>query len=81
MRFGYTPYAPVLPRHVSSLTCFTSGIQLGSLLEYHTIMNIIHAGITRDTLMMRMKPEQWQEVIDTNLTGTYYIDFGVFFRP
>ncbi len=30
------------------------------------------AGITRDTLMMRMKPEQWQEVIDTNLTGVFY---------
>ena len=21
---------------------------------------------------MRMKPEQWQEVIDTNLTGVFY---------
>eukprot|EP00197_Chlamydomonas_leiostraca_P008033 CAMPEP_0202865484 /NCGR_PEP_ID=MMETSP1391-20130828/6153_1 /ASSEMBLY_ACC=CAM_ASM_000867 /TAXON_ID=1034604 /ORGANISM="Chlamydomonas leiostraca, Strain SAG 11-49" /LENGTH=277 /DNA_ID=CAMNT_0049545337 /DNA_START=83 /DNA_END=916 /DNA_ORIENTATION=- len=30
-----------------------------------------NAGITRDTLMMRMKPEQWQEVIDTNLTGVF----------
>ena len=30
------------------------------------------AGITRDTLLMRMKPEQWQEVIDTNLTGVFY---------
>lgn len=30
------------------------------------------AGITRDTLIMRMKPEQWQEVIDTNLTGVFY---------
>ena len=30
------------------------------------------AGITRDTLMMRMKPEQWQDVIDTNLTGVFY---------
>ncbi|PSC70932.1 3-oxoacyl-[acyl-carrier] reductase 4-like [Micractinium conductrix] len=31
-----------------------------------------NAGITRDTLMMRMKPEQWQEVIDVNLTGVFY---------
>ena len=29
------------------------------------------AGITRDGLIMRMKPEQWQEVIDTNLTGVF----------
>lgn len=31
-----------------------------------------NAGITRDGLMMRMKPEQWQDVIDTNLTGVFY---------
>jgi 3-oxoacyl-[acyl-carrier protein] reductase len=31
-----------------------------------------NAGITRDTLMMRMKPEQWQEVIDVNLSGVFY---------
>ncbi|MCB1684665.1 MAG: SDR family oxidoreductase, partial [Pseudomonadales bacterium] len=26
---------------------------------------------TRDNLMLRMKPEEWSEVIDTNLTGLY----------
>jgi len=31
-----------------------------------------NAGITRDTLVMRMKPEQWQAVIDTNLSGVFY---------
>lgn len=31
-----------------------------------------HAGITRDTLILRMKPEQWQAVIDVNLTGVFY---------
>eukprot|EP01023_Acetabularia_acetabulum_P042564 TRINITY_DN421_c0_g1_i1.p2 TRINITY_DN421_c0_g1~~TRINITY_DN421_c0_g1_i1.p2 ORF type:complete len:284 (+),score=69.78 TRINITY_DN421_c0_g1_i1:134-985(+) len=31
-----------------------------------------NAGITRDTLMMRMKPEQWNEVIQTNLTSVFY---------
>lgn len=30
------------------------------------------AGITRDTLLMRMKPEQWQEVIDVNLSGVFF---------
>jgi NAD(P)-dependent dehydrogenase (short-subunit alcohol dehydrogenase family) len=29
------------------------------------------AGITRDTLLMRMKPAQWQDVIDLNLTGVF----------
>ena len=30
-----------------------------------------NAGITRDGLIMRMKLEQWQAVIDTNLTGVF----------
>jgi 3-oxoacyl-[acyl-carrier protein] reductase len=30
-----------------------------------------NAGITRDTLIARMTDEEWQEVIDTNLRGTF----------
>ena len=30
-----------------------------------------NAGITRDNLFMRMKEEEWQSVIDTNLTSVY----------
>ncbi|HST44595.1 MAG TPA: 3-oxoacyl-ACP reductase FabG [Luteimonas sp.] len=30
-----------------------------------------NAGITRDNLLMRMKDEDWQAVIDTNLTSVY----------
>ena len=30
-----------------------------------------NAGITRDTLLLRMKPEDWQTVIDLNLTGVF----------
>lgn len=31
-----------------------------------------NAGITRDGLLMRMKDEQWAEVMQTNLTGAFY---------
>ena len=31
-----------------------------------------NAGITRDTLAMRMKQKQWEEVIDCNLNGVFY---------
>lgn len=31
-----------------------------------------NAGITRDTLVMRMKPKMWQDVIDINLSGVFY---------
>lgn len=30
-----------------------------------------NAGIARDTLMLRMKLQQWQDVIDVNLTGVF----------
>lgn len=31
-----------------------------------------NAGITKDTLMMRMKPDQWDAVINTNLSSVFY---------
>lgn len=30
-----------------------------------------NAGITRDNLLMRMKEDEWQDIIDTNLTSVY----------
>ncbi len=30
-----------------------------------------NAGITRDNLLLRMKKEEWDDVLSTNLTGTY----------
>lgn len=30
-----------------------------------------NAGITRDNLLLRMKDEEWDEVLNTNLTGVY----------
>ena len=32
---------------------------------------VANAGITRDTLVLRMSEEDWSEVIDTNLTGSF----------
>jgi 3-oxoacyl-[acyl-carrier protein] reductase len=32
---------------------------------------VANAGITRDMLLLRMKEEAWDEVIDTNLSGVY----------
>ena len=33
---------------------------------------INNAGITRDSSLKKMTPEQWQQVIDINLTGVFY---------
>ena len=32
-----------------------------------------NAGITRDNLLMRMKPEEWDDVLATNLTGSFRV--------
>lgn len=34
---------------------------------------VANAGITRDTLLLRMSEEEFSEVIDTNLTGTFRV--------
>jgi 3-oxoacyl-[acyl-carrier protein] reductase len=34
---------------------------------------VANAGITKDTLLLRMGEEAWQQVIDTNLTGVYRV--------
>jgi len=34
---------------------------------------VANAGVTRDTLLLRMGEEAWHEVIDTNLTGVYRV--------
>lgn len=42
-------------------------------LNFFNRINILvnNAGITRDNLIMRMKNEEWDRVIRTNLTGTF----------
>jgi len=44
-----------------------------SAIDHYKRIDILinNAGITRDNLLARMKAEQWQEVIDTNLNGVY----------
>jgi len=34
---------------------------------------VANAGITRDTLLLRMSDEDWSSVIDTNLTGSFRV--------
>jgi 3-oxoacyl-[acyl-carrier protein] reductase len=42
------------------------------MADYGRLDHLINnAGITRDNILLRMKPEQWDEVLATNLTGTF----------
>ena len=41
--------------------------------DYNTIDILVNnAGITKDSLVLRMNENQWNEVIQTNLTGSFY---------
>jgi len=44
-----------------------------SIVKNHAGLSILvnNAGITRDQLLMRMKDEDWQAILDTNLTSVY----------
>jgi 3-oxoacyl-[acyl-carrier protein] reductase len=46
---------------------------INSVVEKFQRVDVLvnNAGITRDTLLLRMKPEDWQAVIDLNLTGVF----------
>ena len=48
--------------------------------EAHGPVDVLvnNAGITRDAMFHRMTPEQWREVIDTNLTGLFNMTHPVF---
>ncbi|NKB31716.1 MAG: 3-oxoacyl-ACP reductase FabG [Pseudomonadales bacterium] len=45
------------------------------IIENHGAPNILinNAGITRDNLLMRMKDDEWHEVINTNLSSMYRV--------
>jgi 3-oxoacyl-[acyl-carrier protein] reductase len=55
----------------------TDGAAVEGLIEAigkeHGAVSILvnNAGITRDQLLMRMKDEDWQAILDTNLTSVY----------
>lgn len=54
-----------LPTSVDTLIAeLTAGLGAPTIL-------INNAGITRDNLLMRMKEEEWQAIVDTNLTSIY----------
>lgn len=44
--------------------------QVGADFEPPAIL-VNNAAITRDNLLLRMKEEEWQDVLDTNLAGVY----------
>src|SRR5690606_38505917 len=58
-----------------AVDALVDGISKSSEGGPHILVN--NAGITRDTLAMRMKDEDWSAVIDTNLSSVFRISRAV----
>ncbi|WP_279026688.1 3-oxoacyl-ACP reductase FabG [Gibbsiella quercinecans] len=52
---------------------------LGAIREQFGEIDILvnNAGITRDNLLMRMKDDEWQDILDTNLTSVFRLSKAV----
>lgn len=47
--------------------------ELAALEVAAPLVLVNNAGVTRDNLMLRMSIEEWQDVVDTNLSGTFRV--------
>lgn len=52
---------------------------LSQIKEQYGVVDILinNAGITRDNLLMRMKDDEWQDILDTNLTPIFKLSKAV----
>lgn len=66
------------PRCLFTQADITNSAQIDELIEKifksegHIDFLVNNAGITQDTLLVRMKDEDWNAVLTTNLTGAYH---------
>ncbi|HEV7255301.1 MAG TPA: acetoacetyl-CoA reductase [Mesorhizobium sp.] len=68
---------PVFKWSVADYEACQAGVKQveGELGPVEVLVN--NAGITRDALFHKMTPQQWREVIDTNLTGVFNMTHNV----
>lgn len=63
--------AHVLPCNLSDLAAVDELVKQATAAMGAVDILVNNAGITRDNLFMRMSDEEWQSVIDVNLTATF----------
>jgi 3-oxoacyl-[acyl-carrier protein] reductase len=64
----------------ASIRCFDVADAAGTEQAFHAILDeydridilFNNAGVTRDTLVLRMREEDWQQVLQINLSGMYH---------
>ena len=72
---GYTGAGRVLD--VTSQESIDDVIKACAELRGAPTILVNNAGITRDNLLMRMKEDEWQDIIDTNLSSVYRMSKAV----
>ncbi|MFN5889284.1 MAG: 3-oxoacyl-[acyl-carrier-protein] reductase [Bacteroidota bacterium] len=73
-------YGVKIQGYQSNAADFNQSMELAEkvIADFGTVNILINnAGITRDTLMLRMTEEQWDEVIDTNLKSAFNLTKGM----
>ena len=75
--FGDETGIPVFKWDVSDYQACSRGVEQveGELGPVEVLVN--NAGITRDAMFHKMTPEQWNEVVGTNLTGLFNMSHRV----
>lgn len=63
----------VLPADLSSAEAITDLVKRAEEEMGQIDILVNNAGLTRDNLSMRMKEEEWQEVLDVNLTAPFML--------
>ena len=71
------PRAHVLPCNLSDMAAVEALPKQATEAMGSLDVLVNNAGITRDNLFMRMSDEEWQSVIDVNLTATFKLCKGV----
>ena len=63
--------AHVVPANLSNAEAAAGLIKDAAAAMWSVDILVNNAGITRDNLFMRMSDEEWQQVMDVNLTGVF----------
>ncbi|MBL0941992.1 MAG: 3-oxoacyl-[acyl-carrier-protein] reductase [Alphaproteobacteria bacterium] len=63
----------VIPCNLATASAANSLISQAEEVMGQIDILINNAGLTRDGLMMRMKDEEWQQVLDVNLSAAFYL--------
>jgi 3-oxoacyl-[acyl-carrier protein] reductase len=69
---GYGRRALSVKADVSDVSSVTNMFKIISEEMGNVDILVNNAGITRDNLLIRMKDEQWEEVLNSNLSSVYY---------